>query len=169
MNAWINYWSSSTSMAYCKSIISLDAILLAFVLMTAFIRYTLITSKASTPTPFSCFIIMMVSVVAALGSLVTAVLFIAGWFNSCSSVAKIRNVSASQCSLILLTIPGVQFSVNTIYAAIGFSIINFILIAYLCFIDYLQWQQSRGKKSISAPRFNSASSINGSGRTHNQL
>ena len=167
MNEWINYWSSSTSMAYCKSIISLDAILLAFVLMTAFIRYTLITSKASTPTPFSSLVILGVSGVAALASLVSAVLFIAGWYTSCSSVAKIRNVSAAQCSLILLTIPGVQFQINTIKAAIGFSIINFVLLGYLCCIDYLQWQLSRGKKEISAPRLNSTSTLGG--RTHNQL
>jgi hypothetical protein len=118
-------------MGYCTTVVSFNAILICYVLITTFVRYNLISSY-SIQSITSAFINF--TSVATLASFINA-----GWYNTCYTIEKTS--SNSQCDVILMR--ALNFKINSIHAAVAFSIINFLGMLYLMIIDYMFWQKRK--------------------------
>ena len=125
-------------MGYCTTVVSFNAILICYVLITTFVRYKLISSY-SIQSITSAFINFIVSSVATLVSFINGIVFIAGWYNTCYTIGK--TFSNPQCDVILMR--ALNFKINSIHAAVAFSIINFLGMLYLMIIDYIFWQKRK--------------------------
>ena len=132
------------------TVVSFNAILICYVLITTFVRYNLISSY-SIQSITSAFINFTVSSVATLASFINGIVFIAGWYNTCYTIEKTS--STSQCDVILMQ----ALNLNSIHAAVAFSIINFLGMLYLMIIDYKFWQKRKTKRVIPMPRIGSSS------------